>query len=420
MKGGAKFVRRIRKGASFLCALLFGFTLAFSGGKCRFFSVSPKEKAIRELRAYPENIRNERLYDFARAYIDRYLSDYGEREIACWKAVTDLSGRNYTLFELLPTGYLLYDNESGIVLESAANSPSPYRGEEGELFYGGIKNYFRKRGEDYQSIRTRKLLSDSDRESIEKETAVLSERNRRQPAISVLSYLDGEQSLDEVRILMEEERTLASPHRADKAQPSVSMDSFFPLLTDGLDMGYRAGGVCGYIGANLVLAYNDIAYENGLVPDAYIDRKEGKILGPSLTNRLLEINGQDPNRWQDFPRTDAHEMGDVVRKFLESDSHVSKPWKVTTWLGIINAIGAIDKQQPPVLFGNYRKPGQDEAHPQSSDKDSPNTNHAVVAYGYRRSGLFGYQFRVHFGWNHYADVQLHANAIGSNLILSFF
>ena len=86
-------MRRIRKGASFLCALLFGFTLAFSGGKCRFFSVSPKEKAIRELRAYPENIRNERLYDFARAYIDRYLSDYGEREIACWKAVTDLSGR---------------------------------------------------------------------------------------------------------------------------------------------------------------------------------------------------------------------------------------------------------------------------------------------------------------------------------------
>jgi len=65
-------------------------------------------------------------------------------EIVRVKQLKDFSGNGYTLFECAPSGYLIYNNATGIFVEGSAETKSPYDGYSGELLYAGIMNYFCK------------------------------------------------------------------------------------------------------------------------------------------------------------------------------------------------------------------------------------------------------------------------------------
>ena len=60
-----------------------------------------------------------------------------ERQLSRTTTILDFDGNEYILAEFEPTGYMIFNQEAAIIVESAENSPSPYMGLDGELFYGG-------------------------------------------------------------------------------------------------------------------------------------------------------------------------------------------------------------------------------------------------------------------------------------------
>ena len=119
---------------------------------------------------------------------------------------------------------------------------------------------------------------------------------------------------------------------ATKDQPNISMEDFSKPLTTNYSMGYTTvgnSGVCGYIAANLVLAYNTIAYDDALVSETYLDKTNRTLKGSALTRELIRQHGKDPDA-DSIAGTTADSMGDCVRNYLKNVSSGTKPWKVTT------------------------------------------------------------------------------------------
>ncbi len=370
--------------------------------------------------AYETVSKNERLYDLTLELISDNSAEYGDRKIEKVKSLKDFDGNDYTLFELAPTGYIIYSNHSGIFYEYSFSSISPYYGYEGDLYYGSMKAYYQKVGNEFVStVFPDEILQRDGVDGLREECKIVNERNTETKAAYNLQYIEGDISLDKIRALNAAACAKQSATvMASNPQPKISMENFFKPLDLKSEFGYRDGGVCGYIAANMVLAYNDIAYENGLVPDQYIDRTAMTLNGETLTNKLLEYGGQDPTLTNyTYPGTDANSMGDIVRAFIKGESEISLPWNITTWWFAINANGAIDKNQPPILFGNYNPPSAKSAGMNGGARGA--INHAVVAYG-RTSSFWSTAYRVHYGWGSYSDVNLSYNAIGTTMILSYF
>ena len=66
-----------------------------------------------------------------------YLSDLADRtlSIKSTKLVQDFSGNQYIVTECSPTGYMIYSIQSGVFVEYAPESQSPYEGYDGEVLY---------------------------------------------------------------------------------------------------------------------------------------------------------------------------------------------------------------------------------------------------------------------------------------------
>ena len=64
------------------------------------------------------------------------------RTIASIKPVLDFAGNEYTVVECSPVGYIIFNNEAALILESSESSPSPYLGLSGPLYYAGPTHYY--------------------------------------------------------------------------------------------------------------------------------------------------------------------------------------------------------------------------------------------------------------------------------------
>ena len=54
----------------------------------------------------------------------------------------DFAGNLYTLVELSPFGYMIYHNDSGVIVERSPTAFSPFMGLYGDLYYSGFGQYF--------------------------------------------------------------------------------------------------------------------------------------------------------------------------------------------------------------------------------------------------------------------------------------
>ncbi len=345
------------------------------------------------------------LLNLMQYHIDYAMEDDGQREIERIKELKDFTDAVYTLFELSPIGYIIYHNDSGIVFEYASKCESPYLGYNDNLYYGGMMNYFYKENDIYYNTLIKyETVSEEESEYLIDNSSIIYNKNLESPDQTNLDFVNGKVNIETVVSSWKSEEEIMP--LATQDQPSISMEDFFKPLTTSYSMGYTTvgnSGVCGYIAANLVLAYNTLAYDDSLVSDTYLDKTNKKLKGSALTRELIRQHGKDPDA-DSIAGTTADSMGDCVRNYLKNVSGGTKNWKVTTWWGIINSQGAIKKNQPPILFGNYKTPD-----------DTGSINHAVVAYGYTNS-----RYRVHYGWSGYSDVTLYQNAIGGTMILSYF
>jgi len=195
-------------------------------------------------------------------------------DIAAIKEVSDFAGNTYTLVELSPKGYILFHNESGLFIEYSSRSESPYLNCDGELYYAGIKEYYHKEESDtfsassevvYRNAVTGDVLYEKDiapyRElSNEMQAAFVAEKNE-----NVVSYIQNNTEL-------ELDDTASSRTTTYNGMTVVKDYDFFSELyhCGYVPMEGDNDGICGYIAANMLLAYRQYAFGETCVPASYI------------------------------------------------------------------------------------------------------------------------------------------------------
>src|SRR5690625_2103942 len=97
---------------------------------------SEKSSIVNSINTYETKLQNKRLYSLAKNHIERDMLGGKQTQIERVKELKDFNDNIYTLFELKPTGYIIYHNESGKFIEYSLESPSPYLGHHEELYYG--------------------------------------------------------------------------------------------------------------------------------------------------------------------------------------------------------------------------------------------------------------------------------------------
>ncbi len=377
---------------------LFAWTALSLFASANIFSARAQEKKlISDITAYDSKDKNERLLTLTRAHIERNMQD--NIEIERIKELKDFADTTYTLFELAPTGYIIYHSESGQFIEYTSISSSPYLGFEGELYYGGMMQYYYRNGDELSH-------------TLKEDTSIpLAEAGHyadacRQMNLSLkedtefenLSYIGGESTVVPSRRIFSEKTAMKAAY---PNTPRISMEYFFLNLRTEYQIGYRDGEACGYIASNMIVGYNYFAYDYGLVPDyTYVNEYNFSMRGPKLTDYILTVAGKDPNK-PPFSGTAANDAYGYMKDYLKTVSPFLT-WQVSWSLFNINAQGSIEQGHPVGLYGNFIDP-RDEVS---------KTNHAVVGYGYENG-----HFVVHFGWDSRTRVITAGGLIGTTFCM---
>lgn len=360
---------------------------------------------ILQMTAYEDTAKNQRLYNVALNHISKNMK--AGSSVSSVKQLVDFAGNRYTLFELAPIGYMIYHIDSGKFVEYAEDSYSPYLGFLSNLYYGGaMQYYYLQETSLHHTLKNDLSVPSSSMSQMAIDSRTLSTAFLQNRSYSNLNYINNGGSFSGVERII---GVVASSNQAQtRAAARISMTNFFPNLNTDWKMGYRDGGVCGYIATNLVLGYNYFAFDYGLISNStYVDFANKTMNGPELTNRLLELAGEDPNG-SSFSGTYSHDMFVVVGKYLnEVNNYLG--WTYSWYFFGTNVNATLNAGYPVAIFGSFKKP----------NGSSGNINHAVVAYDYQKYGFLNLstKYRVHYGWSGYSSVWLESPTIGSNFYM---
>ena len=70
------------------------------------------------------------------------MNGFSDKSIKCTKILTDFNGEHFLLVECDPTGSLIFDQDTALLLEYAGEAPSPYQGIDDGLIYAGPTYYY--------------------------------------------------------------------------------------------------------------------------------------------------------------------------------------------------------------------------------------------------------------------------------------
>lgn len=370
---------------SAMCAILL------SGITDIAVAYAQENKIISEINSYDTLAQNRNLYTLVNKHIDVNM---GDLSIAAVKDLQDFDGNGFTLFELAPTGYIIYHNDSGEFVEYAAGSPSPYTGMSGDLYYGGMTEYYCKQGDTLTHTLDSSLsFNASEISSIAVYSGEIAERLNADIKQDYLDFINGKTSSCEVEVIRSEPAATRASNSA-----RISMTDFFPRLINENQFGYVNTGACGYIATNLILAYNYFSYDYGLVNPEYVDFGNKCLKGNLLTKYLITLDGHDPNQY--LEGTTATTIFNMFDSYMNQVNNYYA-WTWSWRLFDIDAKVTIDSGFPVVLFGSLIMPD-----------GSGRGNHAVVAYDYSDK-----YYRAHFGWSNQADIWLKGALIGTDFFM---
>lgn len=352
---------------------------------------------VMQMNSYGTKEQNAKLLSITDEHIKYNMGE--NLKINKTKTLMDLDDNTYTLFELNPIGYIIYHDASGRYVEYAENSPSPYLNIEGNLYYIGAMQYYfvDKEGLLQHTLKADLYWDKSELKTLQVESKRINTELIADKSNGVLDYING----DVVTIPAKEikSKELAAP----AATASIPMTSFFPKLESNYQIGYRGGGVCGYIALNMVIGYSALAFDYNIVPFEWMDKINNTMKGQILTDKLLVCGGENPNG-NSFKGTTAIEIKKVAAKYFELPEVKNyHKWKINTKLFDVDGKKTIERGYPVILFGNLRTPT-------NGDK----VNHAVVAYGVEQRGT-KVTYRVHYGWEAYPSIYLENPLIGTDL-----
>ena len=393
--------KRLSIALSIILLLFITFGICFAGNLGTTPVAAAEQATVANMTAYSSFAENQRLYAMTEDHIDVNMGS--DLTIDSIKSLQDFDGNQYTLFELDPIGYIIYYNDSGKYIEYSESSYSPYLNLTGNLYYGGAMQYYREDGD--VLIHTLKSDTTIDKTNIpvlssySHEMALALTEN---PDTHNLSYIGGGETHYAAPVIDGVVSTRAA------VSANISMTSFFPNLRTSTQIGYRSGGVCGYIAGAMMIAYNYFAFDSGLITNSsYINSSAKTLNGPGLTNRLLELNGQDPDA-SSFDGTTGTSLMNIVGNYLDTVPN-RHGWSYGWRILAIDATATLDQGYPVPLFGSL---------PQLTS--SGNVNHAVVAYDYEKYGFLnlGTKYRVHYGWSGYSSVWLESPVIGTVMFMT--
>lgn len=324
------------------------------------------------------------------------------------KSAVDFAGNEYYIAECSPTGYMIFNVNTGVFAEYSPSAPSPYLGYFEDLYYCGPTFYYVEGTDgDLEHL----IVSDEIIVGSEKANYVESCQQYYNTLVAdtnqlVVNYLDGQygnQSFAQV--------ATAAMSAQEEVQSTTygylkNYEFFFNMEHCGYYCPPNSGGICGYIGLGMLIAYKEKynSSANYMNDSYWSDVAHNNLKGgtASLAWHLRSNHGSEDSTYSTTIKetSESYFSGRGV-----TVKHVSKWWGFFNNNTIMNSI---DADNPVLLFGNL-------FNPQNADD---NINHAVVVYKYTdHSGLFGEtNFTTHYGWDGYENIYV-SGTFGSIYIL---
>ena len=328
--------------------------------------------------------------------------------IANVKTAHDLAGNEYKIIECAPSGYMIFNEETGVFTEYSSTASSPYLGYDLNLVYCGPTFYYVEdsTGDLHHLINTFEEI-DSDVKAIFTQSCndyyatLVADTNQL-----VVDYLNGDyQNQTFLQIVTATTQVQATP-RTTTYGYLQNYEFFYNMQQCGYYSPPGSNGICGYIALGMLIAYKE-KYNSSAnyMDDIYwSDPTHNNLKGgtDSLAWHLRSNYGSDDSTYSTTIKETSQAYftgrGVVV-------NHVSEWWGSFTKGTIMDSI---DDDNPVLIFGSL-------FNPQNPDD---NINHGVVAYKYSdESGLFGdTTFTAHYGWDGYENIYV-SGLFGSIYIL---
>ena len=336
------------------------------------------------------------------------LGDNSTMRISGIKSASDFAGNDYYIAECLPIGYMIFNADTGVFAEYSPSAPSPYLGYSKDLYYCGPTFYYVEGtdGDLEHLIASNEIIAGSEKanyiESCQQYyNTLVADTNQL-----VVNYLDGQygnQSYVQVA-------TAAMSTQAEIQETTYgyldNYEFFFNMEQCGYYCPSNSGGICGYIGLGMLIAYKEKynSSANYMDESYWSDVTHNNLKGgtDSLAWHLRSNHGSDD-------ATYSTTIKEVSESYFSGRgvtvNHVSKWWGFFNNNTIMNSI---DADNPVLLFGSLFNP----------KNTNDNINHAVVVYKYTdHSGLFGEtKFTTHYGWDGYHNIYV-SGTFGSIYIL---
>lgn len=295
-------------------------------------------------------------------YVESKIVQYGQNiSTECVKTVKDFAGNEYVVVECEPVGYYIVHPESGIIVEYAETSVSPYIGVEENLYYAGPTYYYvLEEGKYVHTLLDNNALDAGQVKTAVEMCATVNEELLSQENTSVAEFIQGNAEMPEMIEV------------ASSGQTDYWVTDYTWFQNTKKDFGYKSGGYCGYIAANLILKYYNYRGKISL-SSTYATTNS-----TTLTDKLIAIGdaaGYGSGTW-------AYEISQVLDSFCEGENITqAASWAVGV-TGITTEIKT--NKRPCILFGDISGAG----------------NHAIIVYGYNSyENPTYYTFICHFGWN---------------------
>jgi hypothetical protein len=315
-------------------------------------------------------------------------------ELSIYRIVelSDFAGNLYTLVEMLPSGYMIYHNESGVFIERSATVVSPYEGHDGDLYYGGFRNYFAldTNEEELTCLVTEYIVCFS----------IVTENNWSEHSVEVADHLIAYTDfaiLDYVAT-----GTIYAPIRA--ASSARTTNTWTGVTNSGFISNQTIGqisdggpGHCGFVALAILLGYFD--YQNrtmtprivasdtfvtnrgtlgGLVQPAFVTslRASGDAIG--VGRHWLTTSQVRDVAWRYFQNRG-------ISRGLTTLNQVTADVRNTVDAGHIR--GHIGNDRPVILLST-----------ESKGLPGAGGGHFVVAYSFLNEANGALSVRTHYGW----------------------
>lgn len=199
------------------------------------------------------------------------------------KELYDYDGNKYTLAELLPQGYFIFHDASGVFVEYSTRTPSPYLGLSGNLYYSGLKEYYIKNSalaaglkssdaEYKHTVLEDKVLYSSDITDYKLASEKLNEtlvKEQNENIVNFIQYnMPYKSRLEDSNVSQISGLSISPQSIVNNGQTLVKNYGFFSRLKN---CGYIEGGKCCFIAAGILMAYRQNTFGEAYMPASYLN-----------------------------------------------------------------------------------------------------------------------------------------------------